>query len=117
MYLSLPIPHLIFDILTSFSFISILIICTFLYNISMCNSLQVDEKSPFGPKRKCPWITINGEDIADSEFVLQDLTQRFNVQLDRHLEAREAAVLEAVKVLADEHLFWYDKLDANLFLC
>lgn len=73
----------------------------------MYNSLQVDEKTPFGPKRKCPWITINGEDIADSEFVVEDLTQRFNVQLGRQLQAREAAILEAVRVLADEHLFWY----------
>ncbi|XP_050717246.1 failed axon connections homolog isoform X1 [Eriocheir sinensis] len=67
---------------------------------------KVDEKSPFGPKRKCPWITINGEDIADSEFILEDLTQRFNVQMDSQLEDREAAVLEAARVLADEHLFW-----------
>lgn len=73
----------------------------------MYNFLQVDEKSPFGPKRKCPWITINGEDIADSEFILEDLTQRFNVQMDSQLEDREAAVLEAARVLADEHLFWY----------
>lgn len=67
----------------------------------------MDEKSPFGPKGKCPWITINGEDIGDSEFVLENLTQRFNVQLDGRLEAREAGVLEAARVLADEHLFWY----------
>lgn len=66
----------------------------------------MDEKSPFGPKKKCPWITINGEDIADSEFVVQELAQRFNVQLDRHLDAHEAAVSEAIRVLADEHLFW-----------
>lgn len=69
--------------------------------------LQVDEKSPFGPKKKCPWITINGEDVADSEFILEHLTRHFNVQIDSHLEDREVAVLEAARVLADEHLFWY----------
>ncbi|XP_063869247.1 failed axon connections homolog isoform X1 [Scylla paramamosain] len=67
---------------------------------------KIDEETPFGPKGKCPWITINREDIADSEMVLDDLTERFNVQLDSQLEIREAAVVESARVLADEHLFW-----------
>uniref|UniRef100_A0A0P4WCJ7 GST C-terminal domain-containing protein n=1 Tax=Scylla olivacea TaxID=85551 RepID=A0A0P4WCJ7_SCYOL len=67
---------------------------------------KIDEETPFGPKGKCPWITINREDIADSEMVLDDLTERFNVQLDSQLETREAAVVESARVLADEHLFW-----------
>ena len=74
----------------------------------------MDEKTPFGPKGKCPWITINGEDIGDSELVLDDLTHRFNVHLDTQLEGREAAVLEAVRVMVDEHLFWYI-LDSYLY--
>lgn len=67
---------------------------------------QVDSKSPYGPKGKCPWITINGEDIGDSEFVLDNLTQRFNVNLESHLTTKQVANLEAVRVLADEHFFW-----------
>ncbi|KAK3871266.1 hypothetical protein Pcinc_023581 [Petrolisthes cinctipes] len=67
---------------------------------------EVDSKSPYGPKGKCPWITINGEDVADSEFVLDNLTQRFNINLESHLSTQQVASLEAVRVLADEHLFW-----------
>ncbi|XP_069158348.1 failed axon connections homolog [Procambarus clarkii] len=67
----------------------------------------VDSQTPFGPKGRCPWITINGEEVADSEFILEHLTHRFNLDLDAHIDPRQAAVLEAVRVLADEHLFWW----------
>lgn len=67
---------------------------------------KVDTKTPFGPKGKCPWITINGEDVADSEFILEYLTKRFNVKIDNRFGQQKAASLEAVRVLADEHLFW-----------
>ncbi|XP_071539788.1 failed axon connections homolog [Panulirus ornatus] len=67
---------------------------------------EVDTKKPFGPKGKCPWITINGEDVADSQFILEHLTERFNVKIDNRLGQQKAASLEAVRILADEHLFW-----------
>lgn len=66
----------------------------------------MDTESPFGPKGKCPWITLNGEDLGDSEFILERLANEFNVDLDSHLDPQKAAALEAVRVLADEHLFW-----------
>lgn len=66
----------------------------------------VDLTTPFGPKRKCPWITINGEDLADSQFIVEYLTQRFNVAIDAHLNPRQAAIAESLRILADEHLFW-----------
>lgn len=77
---------------------------------NLCNNihhaLQVDTKKPFGPKKKCPWISINGEDIGDSEFVIDYLSDHFNVSLDTHLDPQRAATAEAVRILADEHLFW-----------
>ena len=47
-------------------------------------------------------------------MVLDDLTERFNVQLDSQLDTREAAVVESARVLADEHFFWYTM---NLDFC
>ncbi|XP_047469534.1 failed axon connections homolog [Penaeus chinensis] len=67
---------------------------------------KVDTESPFGPKGKCPWITLNGEDLGDSEFILERLASEFDVDLDSHLDPQKAAALEAVRILADEHLFW-----------
>ncbi|KAG7160888.1 failed axon connections homolog [Homarus americanus] len=67
---------------------------------------KVDTKTPFGPKGKCPWITINGEDVADSEFIVEHITQRYQVQIDARLDPHKAATLQAVRVLVDEHLFW-----------
>ena len=26
----------------------------------------MDTREPFGPKGKCPWITVDGEEVADS---------------------------------------------------
>ncbi|XP_042214890.1 failed axon connections homolog [Homarus americanus] len=66
----------------------------------------VDTKSPYGSKGKCPWITVNGTDVADSEFIVEYITEHFNVNIDAHLDPRKVAILEAVRVLADEHLFW-----------
>ncbi|XP_076059272.1 failed axon connections homolog isoform X2 [Oratosquilla oratoria] len=67
---------------------------------------KVDFDTPFGPKKKCPWMTLNGEDIADSEFMLERLKNQFGVTLDEHLEESKKCNLEAARVLADEHLFW-----------
>ncbi|KAK4293102.1 hypothetical protein Pmani_034175 [Petrolisthes manimaculis] len=67
---------------------------------------EVDTKTPFGPKGKCPWVSINGDDLTDSEFVIDDLSSRFGVSLDGHLDTQRAAILEAVRIMADEHLFW-----------
>ncbi|KAK7073891.1 hypothetical protein SK128_011751 [Halocaridina rubra] len=67
---------------------------------------EVDSNSPFGPKKKCPWITLNGEDVGDSEMVIQKLSQHFDVNLDSHLDEVTQAQLEAVRVMADEFVFW-----------
>lgn len=67
----------------------------------------VDKDDPYGPtKGKCPWITLNGEDIEDSQVIIQFLTEKFEVGIDTHLDPRRLAQLEAVRVMADEHVFW-----------
>lgn len=34
---------------------------------------QWDQKDYFGAKGKCPWISINGTHVDDSEFIIQYL--------------------------------------------
>ncbi|KAK7077294.1 hypothetical protein SK128_014232 [Halocaridina rubra] len=66
----------------------------------------VDSDSPYGPKGKCPWITLNGEDLGDSEIIIRRLVQDFKVELNNHLDNRRKAELEAVRIMADEYVFW-----------
>ena len=35
--------------------------------------LQLDTKNPFGPKGKTPWITVDGQDVADSQLIIEYL--------------------------------------------
>lgn len=66
----------------------------------------VDSEIPFGPKGKCPWITLNGEELGDSELIVQKLTEYFKADLDSRLDTRKKAQLETVRITADEFVFW-----------
>ncbi|KAF2345124.1 Thioredoxin-like fold, partial [Trinorchestia longiramus] len=61
---------------------------------------------PMGPKHKTPWITINGEDIADSEIIIQRLQKMFNKFPDTDLPKEERAVGVAMRVMLEEHFYW-----------
>jgi len=68
---------------------------------------EVDLKENSGPIRgKCPWITMNGEDLEDSQLIIDYLTKHFNVKLDDYLDQKKKANLHALRILGDEHLFW-----------
>ncbi|CAL4059754.1 unnamed protein product [Meganyctiphanes norvegica] len=67
----------------------------------------VDDKSPMSVKHhKCPWITLNGEDICDSEFIIEHLRNYFSIDLDKKLDEQKKATLETARLAADEYLFW-----------
>ncbi|XP_076048052.1 failed axon connections homolog [Oratosquilla oratoria] len=66
----------------------------------------LDHEEPMGPKGKYPWITINGEDIADSQLIIERLNGRFQRDLDTSLSQERKAVATAFRIMVDEHLFW-----------
>ncbi len=37
----------------------------------------LDHEEPMSSKNKCPWITINGTDIPDSQMAINYLTEHF----------------------------------------
>ena len=57
-------------------------------------------------KELCPWITLNGEEIADSEFVVQTLIKHFNLSIDDHLTKERKAVLDCARIMLEEQTFW-----------
>jgi len=60
----------------------------------------------FGPKGKTPWISLNGEHIADSQVCIEYLTKKFNVQWKGKYSEKEKAVARLVRVLFEDKIFW-----------
>ncbi|XP_065560538.1 failed axon connections homolog [Artemia franciscana] len=67
---------------------------------------KVDYDDPLGPKGKCPWITFNGKDLADSQFCIEYLRKKFVVDLNKHLTKEERAIAHSFRILVEEHLYW-----------
>jgi len=66
----------------------------------------VDESQPFGPLSKCPWITFNGEEMTDSDFIIRSLSSRLGISMDAGLSERERALGRAVRVMLEERTAW-----------
>ena len=57
-------------------------------------------------KQKIPWITYNGEDVADSQFCIEYLNEKFGVDLNAHLTEEEKAIARAFQKMTEENLYW-----------
>lgn len=60
-----------------------------------------------GPKGKTPWITLNGEEIADSQLCLELLARKFHKDCSSHLSSEDQAIARAFHIMAEEHLYWW----------
>ena len=70
-----------------------------------------DFKSPMSPKRKSPWITINGQDVSDSQLALEYLAKKFEKDFSIHLSQEEKAIARAFRVMVEERVIWGLVLD------
>jgi len=62
--------------------------------------------SQFSPKGKTPFMTYNGEVVSDSQFCIEYLNKKQNVDLNKSLSKEERAVAKAIQVMVEEHLYW-----------
>jgi len=74
------------------------------------------------PKGKYPFVRINNETIGDSTLIIGRLKTIFKSSLDEKLTPKELAVSRAFQRLAEEHLYWADGMDMEvwcllLFVC
>jgi glutathione S-transferase len=60
----------------------------------------------FGPKGKVPFITLNGEDVADSQFVIEYLSKKFNVNFSSNYSPEQNGIARAFFKLTEESFFW-----------
>ncbi|XP_067664878.1 failed axon connections homolog [Haliotis asinina] len=58
-------------------------------------------------KGKTPWIEYNGEEVPDSEFCIEYLNAKFNVDLNTKYNQSERAIGRAFRKLAEEDIYWY----------
>jgi glutathione S-transferase len=65
---------------------------------------QVIEEDPRkGPKGKNPWIELDGERIGDSQIIIEMLSQRHQVDLDKGLTPEQRAIGHAWRCTFEEH--------------
>ncbi|XP_078325127.1 failed axon connections homolog [Crassostrea virginica] len=67
---------------------------------------EFDSSTNRSSKGKMTWIEYNGEEIADSEFCMQYVNRKFNVDLDKDFSEEDQAAARAIQRMVDEHLYW-----------
>jgi hypothetical protein len=69
------------------------------------NYTNVSNELKFGSaKGQIPFIELNGRQIADSSFIIENLKSTFDVNIDRNLSEQETAIERAFYVLVEESL-------------
>jgi len=63
-----------------------------------------EDNSMKGPKKKSPWIELDGEAIADSELIIETLAHRSGFDVDHGLTSEQRALSHAVRRMLEEHL-------------
>ena len=67
-----------------------------------------DQGYLFGHMCKIPWISVIGQDIADSQFIIEFLSKKFNVNFASGYSSVENGIARAFFQLVDESLVWYE---------
>ncbi|RUS75113.1 hypothetical protein EGW08_017120 [Elysia chlorotica] len=66
----------------------------------------LSERIAFSSKGKVPWMSYNGEEIADSHFCIDFVKSKFGADLNKGLSAEQLAVSHAFRIMMDEFHFW-----------
>ncbi len=67
---------------------------SFSFNITLLFQRYVpDFEEPMGAKNKCPWITINGKDIPDSQMTINYLSKELGKVIPKKIQEIDCAKL------------------------
>ena len=65
---------------------------------------------PFKPQHittnKSPWATIDGEDVADSQLVIERLAKIMEKDLEKDLDPKQKGIELATRIMLEDHLYW-----------
>jgi glutathione S-transferase len=59
-----------------------------------------------GPKKKIPWIEIEGLRMGDSELIIDYLVRERNLGIDEGMSPEDRGAAVAFRRLFDEHFYW-----------
>ncbi|ODM93959.1 hypothetical protein Ocin01_12720 [Orchesella cincta] len=76
---------------------------------------KIDGKDPFGEKGKAPWVSLNGQHISDSEFIIAFLNREFNKDLNKEHPVEQLALGTAVRVMLEDQFSWGMALERFVF--
>ncbi|XP_042867422.1 failed axon connections homolog [Penaeus japonicus] len=65
---------------------------------------QMDYEEPFGPMGKSPWITLNGEEMGDSQMIIKMLGRRFGNDFSAKLTPEQQGAARAFHMMVTEYL-------------
>ncbi|KOB79321.1 Failed axon connections protein [Operophtera brumata] len=68
---------------------------------------NVEHKTKFRSKKgQLPFVELNGEEIADSAFIIKELSEKFSKDLDASLTPEQRVVAYAMSSMIENHLAW-----------
>lgn len=75
----------------------------------------VDFEEPQSYKGKTPWITINGQEVTDSQLCIEYLTKLLDKSQSKHLTPEEKSIAHAFQVMWDEHFYFGLLMDRYVY--
>ena len=67
---------------------------------------------PFkAPKKKIPYVIIDGQEMGDSTLVIEHLAKTRGIDLDEGLSEKDKALDQAIWAMVDERTYWYGVYD------
>ena len=55
---------------------------------------------------KSPWATIDGEDVPDSQLVIERLAKVMDKDLEKDLDPKQKAVAHGLRIMLEDNLYW-----------
>ncbi|XP_063424050.1 failed axon connections homolog isoform X1 [Mytilus trossulus] len=62
-------------------------------------------------KGKFPWIEYNGEEISDSEFCIEYLNDKLQIDLNKDFTAKDRGIARAFQKMFEENTYWAFAMD------
>ncbi|XP_065209985.1 failed axon connections [Planococcus citri] len=68
---------------------------------------NVDHRMKFKSKKgQLPFVELNGDEIADSSFIIKELSQKFEKDLDASLDNSQKNISHAIISMIENHFHW-----------
>ena len=59
-------------------------------------------------KKKSPWMTCDGVEVADSQICLEYLNRMYRKDFNSHLNQEQRAISRAFQKMVEENTYWYE---------